>query len=73
VKIKPDSIVIGTRIPVGQIVGGFVTLSCVIYDFTHPGNPLPATVAAMASQVLIGLVQIIVVNWVGITMPDSDE
>ena len=68
---QKSNIVIGKRIPLGGIVGGLVSGLCWLWNASHPGVEIPAPVAVGISAALTGIVQIIVVNYWGITVPDE--
>lgn len=65
-----SSIIIGKRVTIGQLIASCVTIGAFIWDSMHPDSPLPAGIVMGVTQVVTGIVQIIVVNKMGIT---SDE
>lgn len=62
-----DQIIIGKRIPIGAIVGALITAAAITWDATHPESPVPAGLVSALSTVLVGITQIIVVNFFGVT------
>jgi len=62
-----NSLIIGKRITVGQIIMGIITMGAFIWDSYHPDNPIPAGVLSGVSQTVVGLAQLIVVNVWGVT------
>ena len=64
-----NQIVIGKRIPIGQVVGGIVGFGVWLWNTTHAVQ-IPAEQAIALSTIAIGVTQIIVVNYFGVTSPE---
>lgn len=62
-----NGIVIGKRIPAGQIVGSLVAIFAYFYNATHADAPLSAEVVVSITTVAIGITQLIIVNRFGVT------
>lgn len=62
-----NNIVIGKRIPAGQIIGGIVAIFAYFYNAAHPEAPLSADVVVSITTVAIGVTQLIIVNRFGVT------
>jgi hypothetical protein len=61
-KIQPNTVIIGKRIPIGVMVGSVATILANLY-------PEYATSIVAGATVVTGLAQILVVNWLGVTGP----
>lgn len=66
-----NNLLIGKRITVGQIVFGMMTALAFVWDALNPENKIPAGPLMAVSQGLTGVVQIIVANKFGVTLPKN--
>jgi hypothetical protein len=70
VKIEREgqpAIIIGKRVTIGQLIASCVTIGAFTWDSFNPESPLPAGVVMGITQVITGIVQVIVVNRYGAT------
>ena len=68
--MKPDSLVIGKRIPVGAAVGGIVTFAGEVYNMLNPEAPLSVAAVGGLSTALVAVAQVLVVNTFGVTQAE---
>lgn len=69
-KIKPESLVIGQRVQFGVIVGSMVSFACWLWNLSHPPQAqIPAEQAVVLQTIVTGIGQIVIVNWLGVTVP----
>jgi len=62
-----ENIVVGKRIPIGAIVGGLVGFAISVWNSRHPDAAISATDAVGLSTAAIGITQLVVVNFFGVT------
>ena len=60
-------IIIGGRIVLGQALTGALNAFVLIYNWTHPENPIPGEVVGFAAQPIVFAAQVWYVNRYGIT------
>lgn len=65
------SIIIGKRVAIGQMIASCVTIGAFTWDSFNPESPLPAGVVMGITQVITGMVQMIVVNMMGVTQDEE--
>jgi len=59
-KIQPNSIILGKRIPLGAVIGALATIFVNIF-------PEHASSIVAGSTIVIAVSQVVVVNWLGVT------
>ncbi len=62
-----NEIIIGKRVPIGAAVNGTVLFGAEIYNVTHPELQISMAIAAGLAVTLTALIQILVVNYFGVT------
>lgn len=62
-----SGLVIGKRIPAGQIIGGIISVAAFFHNMYNPEMELPAHVVVAITTVAIGIAQIYIVNKFGVT------
>ena len=60
-------IIIGKRVAIGQMIASCVTIGAFTWDAFNPDSTLPAGVVMGITQVVTGMVQMIVVSRYGTT------
>lgn len=64
-----DQIVVGKRIPIGSIVGGLMAGAFFFWNAKNPETPISAEAATGITTAVIGVVQLVTVNLLGVTRP----
>ena len=62
-----NEIIIGKRVPIGAAVNGTVLFGAEIYNVTHPELQISMAIAAGLAVTLTAVIQILVVNYFGVT------
>ena len=62
-----SGIIVGKRVPIGAAVNGTVLFGAEIYNVTHPELQISMAIAAGLAVTLTALIQILVVNYFGVT------
>ncbi len=62
-----NGIIVGKRVPIGAAVNGTVLFGAEIYNITHPELQISMAIAAGLAVTLTALIQILVVNYFGVT------
>jgi hypothetical protein len=68
-----NQIIVGKRVPIGAAVNGLVLFSGEIWNITHPEVQLSMAVVGGLAVTLTMLVQILVVNLMGVTHVGDDK
>ena len=68
-----NGIIIGKRVPIGAAVNGLILFGAEVWNVTHDSTQISLAIAGGLAVSLTALVQVLVVNYLGVTNAKSAE
>jgi len=68
-----NGIIVGKRIPIGAAIGGLITFGAYVWNLLNPDAQLSVAAVGGLSTTLTAVVQVLVVNYLGVTNAQSDK